>query len=35
MAVGVLWFGEARRVRDSALGAIVMLIGMVLLALAT
>jgi drug/metabolite transporter (DMT)-like permease len=35
MAVGVLWFGEARRVRDSALGAAVMLIGMVLLALAT
>jgi drug/metabolite transporter (DMT)-like permease len=35
MAVGVLWFGEAQRVRESALGAIVMLIGMVLLALAT
>ena len=35
MAVGVLWFGEARRVRESALGALVMLLGMVLLALAT
>ena len=35
MAVGVLWFGEARRVRESALGAVVMLIGMVLLALAS
>ncbi|HXH82523.1 MAG TPA: EamA family transporter [Candidatus Tectomicrobia bacterium] len=35
MAVGVLVFGEARRVRESAPGAIVMLIGMVLLALAS
>jgi drug/metabolite transporter (DMT)-like permease len=35
MAVGVLAFGEAQRVRESALGAVVMLIGMVLLALAT
>ena len=34
MAVGVLAFGEAQRVRESALGAIVMLLGMVLLALA-
>jgi drug/metabolite transporter (DMT)-like permease len=34
MAVGVTVFGEARRVRDSALGAVVMLAGMVLLALA-
>jgi uncharacterized membrane protein len=34
MAVGVLAFGEAQRVRESALGAVVMLIGMVLLALA-
>jgi drug/metabolite transporter (DMT)-like permease len=34
MAVGVLVFGEARRVRESALGAVVMLVGMVLLALA-
>ena len=35
MAVGVVWFGEAQRVRDSALGAVVMLLGMILLALAT
>lgn len=35
MAVGVMWFGEAQRVRASALGAIVMLAGMVLLALAS
>ena len=34
MAIGVVAFGEAQRVRESALGAIVMLIGMVLLALA-
>jgi drug/metabolite transporter (DMT)-like permease len=34
MAIGVLVFGEAQRVRESALGAIVMLMGMVLLALA-
>jgi drug/metabolite transporter (DMT)-like permease len=34
MAIGVLVFGEAQRVRESALGAIVMLTGMVLLALA-
>lgn len=34
MAVGVLAFGEARRVRESAPGALVMLVGMVLLALA-
>jgi drug/metabolite transporter (DMT)-like permease len=34
MAIGVIMFGEAQRVRDSALGAIVMLVGMVLLALA-
>ena len=35
MAIGVLAFGEAQRVRESALGAVVMLIGMVLLALAS
>jgi drug/metabolite transporter (DMT)-like permease len=35
MAIGVLAFGEAQRVRESALGALVMLIGMTLLALAT
>lgn len=35
MAIGVLAFGEAQRVRESALGAVVMLVGMVLLALAT
>lgn len=35
MAVGVVWFGEAQRVRESALGAIVMLAGMILLALAS
>lgn len=35
MAIGVLVFGEAQRVRESAAGAIVMLAGMVLLALAT
>jgi drug/metabolite transporter (DMT)-like permease len=34
MAIGVLAFGEAQRVRESALGAAVMLVGMVLLALA-
>jgi uncharacterized membrane protein len=34
MAIGVLVFGEAQRVRESAVGAIVMLVGMVLLALA-
>jgi len=34
MAVGVLAFGEAQRVRESAPGALVMLVGMVLLALA-
>lgn len=34
MAIGVLAFGEAQRVRESALGAVVMLIGMVLLSLA-
>jgi len=34
MAVGVLWFGEAQRVRESALGASVMLVGLALLALA-
>jgi len=34
MAIGVLVFGEAQRVRESALGAVVMLVGMVLLALA-
>jgi uncharacterized membrane protein len=35
MAIGVLAFGEAQRVRESALGAGVMLVGMVLLALAS
>ncbi len=35
MAIGVLAFGEGQRVRESALGAFVMLLGMVLLALAT
>jgi drug/metabolite transporter (DMT)-like permease len=35
MGVGVVAFGEGRRVKESALGAIVMLVGMVLLALAT
>ena len=34
MGVGVVVFGEAQRVRESALGAVVMLVGMVLLALA-
>jgi uncharacterized membrane protein len=34
MAIGVLAFGEAQRVRESALGAVVMLVGMILLALA-
>lgn len=33
MAVGVLAFGEAQRVRESAPGALVMLLGMILLAL--
>jgi len=35
MAVGVLLFGEAQRVRESAVGAVVMLVGMILLALAS
>jgi drug/metabolite transporter (DMT)-like permease len=35
MAIGVLAFGEAQRVRESALGAVVMLLGLVLLALAS
>jgi drug/metabolite transporter (DMT)-like permease len=35
MAIGILVFGEAQRVRESALGAVVMLLGMVLLALAS
>ena len=35
MAIGVVAFGEGQRVRESALGAAVMLLGMVLLALAT
>jgi uncharacterized membrane protein len=35
MAVGVMWFGEAQRVRESALGAVVMLVGTMLLALAS
>jgi drug/metabolite transporter (DMT)-like permease len=35
MGVGVVLFGEAQRVRESALGALVMLIGMVLIALAS
>jgi drug/metabolite transporter (DMT)-like permease len=35
MAIGIFAFGETQRVRESALGGIVMLIGMVLLALAT
>src|SRR5581483_7406893 len=34
MGIGVAVFGEAQRVRESALGAVVMLVGMVLLALA-
>jgi drug/metabolite transporter (DMT)-like permease len=34
MAIGVTMFGEAQRVRESALGAVVMLVGMILLALA-
>jgi drug/metabolite transporter (DMT)-like permease len=34
MAIGIAVFGEAQRVRESAPGALVMLIGMVLLALA-
>ena len=34
MAVGVLFFGEAQRVRETALGAVVMLAGTALLALA-
>jgi uncharacterized membrane protein len=33
MAAGVLLFGEAQRVRESAVGALVMLVGMILLAL--
>src|SRR5213594_242040 len=35
MAIGVVAFGEGQRVRESALGAVVMVLGMVLLALAT
>jgi drug/metabolite transporter (DMT)-like permease len=35
MAIGVAAFGEGQKVRESALGALVMLLGMVLLALAT
>ena len=35
MAIGVLLFGETQRVRESAVGAVVMLVGMILLALAT
>jgi drug/metabolite transporter (DMT)-like permease len=35
MGIGVLAFGEGKKVRESALGAVVMLLGMVLLALAT
>jgi len=35
MAIGVLAFGEGQKVRESALGAVVMLLGMMLLALAT
>jgi drug/metabolite transporter (DMT)-like permease len=35
MAIGVLAFGEAQRVRESAIGAVVMLLGMILLALAS
>jgi drug/metabolite transporter (DMT)-like permease len=34
MAIGVLAFGEAQKVRESALGAIVMLMGLILLSLA-
>src|SRR5207244_2664685 len=34
MGAGILFFGEAQRVRESARGAVVMLAGMVLLALA-
>jgi drug/metabolite transporter (DMT)-like permease len=33
MAIGILAFGEVQRVRESAMGAVVMLLGMVLLAL--
>ena len=35
MAIGVVVFGERQRVRESALGAVVMLLEMVLPALAT
>ena len=35
MAIGIVAFGEARRVRESAPGAAVMLVGMILLALAS
>jgi drug/metabolite transporter (DMT)-like permease len=35
MAIGVFIFSEAQRVRESAVGAVVMLVGMVLLALAS
>src|SRR5439155_1551530 len=34
MAIGVILFGEAQRVRESAVGAVVMLVGMALLVLA-
>jgi drug/metabolite transporter (DMT)-like permease len=34
MAIGILAFGEGQRVRESALGAVVMLLGLALLALA-
>ena len=34
MGIGIVAFGETRRFRESALGAVVMLVGMVLLALA-
>ena len=35
MAIGTLAFGEGQKVKESALGAVVMLVGMVLLALAS
>jgi drug/metabolite transporter (DMT)-like permease len=35
MGIGVVAFGEGKKVRESALGAVVMLLGMVLLALAS
>jgi hypothetical protein len=34
MGIGILAFGESQRVRESGPGAVVMLLGMVLLALA-